>query len=221
MLNLETTIQAQFANSPTLMRLIQNMNAYIDPSADINMFYSLIMNVDTAVDYGLDVWGRIVGVGRVLQLQSIPYFGFSGPYGASGQPWNQAPFYNGEVLTSNFALSDAAYRSLILAKALFNITNSTIPAINQVLINLFGPGATLALSPAGVPYCTDGLNMTMTYTFPSSLNPVQSAIVYQSGVLPRPAGVLATVVLPSYTLVDEAGNVLKDEAGNILTGSTL
>jgi hypothetical protein len=34
----------------------------------------------------------------------------------------------------------------------------------------------------------------MTYTFGSALDPVQTAIVFQSGVLPKPVGVLATVV---------------------------
>ena len=41
---------------------------------------------------------------------------------------------------------------------------------------------------------TDGLNMTMTYTFRFPLTPVQLAIVQNSGVLPRTSGVAATVV---------------------------
>ena len=97
-----------------------------------------------------------------------------------------------EPVTSNYALLDGPYRALILAKALANICNATIPAINQILINLFGPTGPLPVP--GNAYCTDGLNMTMTYTFSGPLDPVQTAIVYQSGVLPKPAGVSATVV---------------------------
>ena len=192
MRNYEATILSQYANSPIIRQLIANMNAYIDPEANINAFYNLLWNVDTAQGYGLDCWGRIVCVGRVLQISTVNYFGFTGPAGASGLPWNQAPFYNGEPNTSNYALLDDPYRALILAKALFNICNGTIGAINQILINLFGASGPLPV--AGNCYCTDGGNMTMTYTFGSTLTPVQSAIVYQSGVLPRPAGVAATVV---------------------------
>jgi len=170
------------------------MNTYIDPTANINAFYDFVWNVETAQGYGLDVWGRIVGVGRVLQLASQTYFGFENPDNteASGAPFNQAPFYNGGSLTNNYSLLDGPFRALILAKALANISNATIPSINQILINLFG--ATGPLPIPGNSYCTDGENMTMTYTFSAPLDPVSEAIVFQSGVLPRPCGVAATVV---------------------------
>ena len=190
--NFTDTIMSQFSNSPTITQLITNFNTYIDPEANINAFYNMLWNVNTAVGYGLDVWGRIVGVGRVLQIPTSAYFGMEGPSGASGLPFDQAIFYSGQPLTTNYALLDDPYRTLILAKALFNISDGTISSINQILINLFGPTGLLPV--AGNSYCTDGLNMTMTYTFGSTLDPVQTAIVYQSGVLPRPAGVAATVV---------------------------
>ena len=175
-----------------MMQLISNMNTYLDPTANINAFYNDVWNIETAIGYGLDVWGRIVGVGRVLQVSTSNYFGFSGPDGYSGVGFDQAPFYNGSALTSNFALTDTAVRTLILAKALANICNATIPAINQILINLFGPTGPMPV--AGNSYCTDTGSMTMTYTFSTTLTPVQQAIVYQSGVLPTPAGVTASVV---------------------------
>ena len=192
MQNWTQTVLSQYANSPTIMRLLTNLETYLDPSVNIDAFYNLVWNVDTAVGNGLDIWGRIVGVGRVLQIASTNYFGFTGPDGASGVGFDQAPFYNGESLTSNYALSDDAYRALILAKAAANICNATIPAINQILINLFGAEGVLPI--AGNSYVTDGENMTMTYTFPGTLSPVQYAIVALSGVLPRPCGVSATVV---------------------------
>ena len=190
--NFTDTIMSQFSNSPTITQLITNFNTYIDPEANINAFYNMLWNVNTAVGYGLDVWGRIVGVGRVLQIPTSAYFGMEGPSGASGLPFDQAIFYSGQPLTTNYALLDDPYRTLILAKALFNISDGTISSINQILINLFGPTGLMPV--VGNSYCTDGLNMTMTYTFGSTLDPVQTAIVYQSGVLPRPAGVAATVV---------------------------
>lgn len=195
-LTAEATLLSQFANSPTLAQLVYNLRAYIDPRTNIDNFYSMMWNVDTATGYGLDSWGRIVGVGRTLEISSVQYFGFEEPGGggASGQPWNQAPFYSGEALTSNYTLLDGPYRVLILAKALANICNATIPVINQILLNLFGPEGLLPV-PGGNSYCTDGENMTITLTFPSALTPVQTAIIYQSGVLPKPAGVALGIVV--------------------------
>lgn len=185
--NFWQTIISQYANSPILTQLIADFDSYVDQTQNFDAFYDLIWNVDTAQGYGLDIWGRIVGVSRILQIPSGgTYFGFeesdAGPVGTFGQ----SPFYNGETTTSSYILSDDAYRTLIFAKALANICDGSIPAINQLLLNLF-PGQ-------GNCYVTDGQNMTMTYTFKFVLNPVQAAIVTQSGVLPKPVGVVATVV---------------------------
>lgn len=179
------TVISQYANSPVLLKMVADQADYIDPSANIDAFFLQVFNVDTATGYGLDVWGRIVGVSRVLQIPGTdPFFGFD--EATDGEPFNQAIFFNGDVLTDNFSLSDDAYRKLILAKALANISDGSIAGINQILINLF--------SEYGNCYCTDGLDMTMTYTFGDTLSPVDFAIVSQSGVLPRPTGVSVTIV---------------------------
>lgn len=187
MLNYERTILSQYSESGsiTLRQLIANFNTYIDPSIDIDEFVESVWDVDTAGTWGLDVWGRIVGVNRVLQVASGEYFGFA--QSAEAKTFGEAPFYGGQSTTSNYALTNDAYRVLIYAKALANISDGSIPAINRILLSLF-PGR-------GNCYVTDGLDGTMTYTFEFELSPVEFAIVSQSGVLPRPSGVSATVVV--------------------------
>jgi hypothetical protein len=180
------TVISQYANSPTLLQLIENFDTYIDPTVNLQGFFDLIWNVDTAIGYGLDVWGRIVGVVRALQVQTVSNFGFSGPSGASGDPFNVSPFYNGQSFTSNYNLTDDAFRTLIYAKALANISDGSIPALNQILLNLF--------PNLGNCFVADNGDMTMSYVFTFHLTPVQFAIVSQSGVLPKPSGVSATVV---------------------------
>lgn len=182
-----TTVVSQYANAPILTQLITNFAGYIDATQNFDQFFDFIWNVDTAVGYGLDVWGRIVGVARVLQLPSnTSYLGFE--EATDWQPFGQAPFYSGDPVTNNYSLSDDAYRTLIFAKALANICDGSIPAINQLLLNLF--------PSLGNCYVTDGLDMTMTYTFGFILSPVQLAIVQNSGVLPKSTGVSVTVVQP-------------------------
>lgn len=186
--NYQQTIISQFAAAPTLTQLIDNFNQYIEPSANIDAFYDVVWNVDTAIGHGLDIWGRIVGVTRVVQIPVVPgFFGFyeALQFGALG--FGQAPFWDGIApLVQNYNLSDDDFRVLILAKALANITNCSAPAINQILLNLF--------PSRGNCYVTDGLDMTMTYTFEFALTAVELAIITQTGVLPKPVGVLASVV---------------------------
>lgn len=181
-----TTIISQYANSPIIDQLIANFDSYVDQTINLQSFFDLMWNVDTAQGYGLDVWGRIVGVTRTLQVQGDQsYFDFE-ESGLSGNGFGQQPFYAGVPITSNFELSDDAFRTLIFAKALANISDGSIKSLNQLLINLF---------PArGNAYVTDGLNMTMTYTFAFQLTSVELAIVSQSGVLPKPTGVALTIV---------------------------
>ncbi|EAW1753881.1 DUF2612 domain-containing protein [Salmonella enterica subsp. enterica] len=68
MQNVAATVLAQYAASPRLNALINSFNAALSPDSFINDFYDLIWNIDTAEKYGLDAWGKIVGVSRRLIL---------------------------------------------------------------------------------------------------------------------------------------------------------
>jgi hypothetical protein len=185
MQNPEQTVISQYANSPSLRQLVANLNDHIDPKVNIDAFFDLVMNLQTAQGFGLDVWGRIVGVGRVLSIASGEYLGFEEAADPSLMGFNQAPFFGGGSATANYALSDSGYRVLIIAKALANICDCSVPAINTVLNTLF--------PDRGICYVKDNHDMTMTYHFEFDLTPVEVSIVVNSGVLPRPAGVSSTV----------------------------
>jgi len=182
------TVISQYANSPRTDAVIETFGQAVDQTENIDAFYDLIWNIESAVGYGLDVWGRIVGVTRTLTVASSVFFGFEqqSPTVDVFGPGGVSPFYVGVPATSNYQLTDSAFRTLIFAKALANICDGSIPAINQVLMSLF--------PNRGNCYVTDGEDMTMTYTFRFFLTPVEQAIVSQSGVLPKPAGVEASVV---------------------------
>lgn len=184
MLTPASTVASQYANSPTILALINGMNSAIDPSADINKFYRDMWDISTAVGYGLDCWGRIVGVSRVLSVPvtvdtSESYLGFE-ESGSGVFPFGWGIWYLG-VRNNNFVLSDDAYRLLILLKAAANITNCSIPGINFILKQLFvGPGRA---------YVIDVGDMQLVLAFEFILSPVQVAILLQSGIVPVPCGV--------------------------------
>jgi len=178
------TIISQYANSPTLNRLLYNFNQYMNPAADLDGFYNAIWNIETATDYGLDVWGKIVGVNRYLKVdEDLDYLGFD--EAGSWQPFGQAPFYAGNIQGS-FRLSNDAFRTLIMVKALANISSTTVPALNRLIQNLF--------KGRGRCYVNDQGSMVMRYTFEFLLKPYEKAILVQSGVLPNPTGVKSTLL---------------------------
>ena len=185
---------SQYCDSPTIKGILSSFNDAIDPSADLAQFYYNIFNVATAVGNGLDIWGAIVGVSRYLQISATPYLGFEEAYTAptastGPQPFNQAPFYNGVVATTTFALSDTQYRQLILVKAAANISNLSIPSINALLRAEFGVNN--GIDPFGDAYVQDLGNMTFNYHLAFTPNLAQISIIQNSGVFPRPAGVQA------------------------------
>jgi len=180
------TIISQYANSKTINQLIYNMSQYLDPTVDIKAFYDYVWNVDTAQGFGLDIWGRIVDIKRQLEVNEDPMY--AGFYTGSPdwKPMGEAPFYAGETSKHMLTLSDRAYRTLILAKALSNITICSAPAINQLLQNLF-PGR-------GRSYSNDMGKMRMRYTFEFALLPFEIAVVNSLNILPHGAGVNVSVL---------------------------
>lgn len=190
------TVSSQYANSFAILQLIQAWYGSIDQTEDLDAFYDNIWNITTATGYGLDIWGQIVGVSRNLHVSNGGvYFGFSqGDAWDTFGPGGVSPFYSGQPLTSIYTLTDAAYRQLILAKAAANICDGSIPSLNAILLALFGPSN--PFGPGGKCYVTNGQDMTMTFTFEFTPNPVQSSIINNSGVLPVPGGVAASIVTP-------------------------
>ena len=189
----EATVISQYANSPTILQLCNNLNQYIDQSTNFANFYNFVWNVDTAVGFGLDIWGKIVGVSRLLLIpNTTDYVGFFMPSESQpDQDWQPmgsdqdhppvgGAMYTGHNATETYLLDDDAYRQLILAKAFANICTTTAPAINQILQNLYGPGTAWVLN-TGV--------MAISYNLSFTPTAIQLAILQQSGVIPTPPGV--------------------------------
>lgn len=190
--NYADTILSQYAGSPKLLGLIDTFNQTMDTGVFLDNFYDLIWNIETADTYGLDVWGKIVVVSRLLKVTpSEKYFGFeealsTPPEIGDPQPFDQAPFYTGEQATNTVSLSNDVYRKLIMLKAMANITDCTIPSMNKMLMYMFGD--------SGKAYVRNDGGMVMSYVFEFELSPSELAIVQSSGALPSPAGVTANIV---------------------------
>lgn len=178
MKNWRETILSQFDNSPRLLALLGDFDALTTPEADIDAFYAAVFNPLTAFGWGLDVWGRIVGISRVIELEGNPQsFGFDG----SGlRPFGQGPFYSVQTGVS-YRLGDDAYRLLIFCRAAINITDGTLSSLNRIMHWLFGSRGSVAVLHVGT--------MEIRFLFRFSLRPYELALLAREDVPPKPAGV--------------------------------
>ena len=158
--NVLQTVTSQYGNSPTLLALFESLNAAVDPSADIDNFITRIWQIDSAQGFGLDIWGRIVGVSRSIPTNPVT------------------------VLTDN------QFRSLILLKALSNISIATSPNINTLMSEW--------MAARGVCFVADLGQMEILYQFEFMLALFEIDIITQSGIFLRPAGVGGWMVTTTY-----------------------
>jgi Protein of unknown function (DUF2612)/PASTA domain len=188
--DVDATVISQYANSPTILAMVANFAEYFDPAQNLQSFYLDVWNIDTAIGFGLDIWGRILGVSRVIPIPGTSgAFGFENSdsppdwenFGNLNDVLSGGPFFSGQISGNSYKLNDGPYRTLLLTKALGNICATTAPALNALITNLF-PGR-------GRCYTKDGGAMTMTYVFEFPLTTIEYAILAYSGVLAHPAGV--------------------------------
>ncbi|EKA7106816.1 DUF2612 domain-containing protein [Salmonella enterica] len=185
----EDTILTQYSASKKLISIIETFNQAISLDDFTDEFLTKVWDLTTCETFGLDVWGKIVGVSRyIVAPMDSDSFGFSEADDASldyPTPFNDAPFYGGIQETTNIRLGDDAYRTLIFCKAFKNISIATIPEINKFLKILF--------YQRGRAYCVNYRDMTIGITFEFELAPYEESILTNYEVTPAPSGVLLNI----------------------------
>lgn len=150
-------ILSQYANSPKLNTILDGLEDMLGAEADIKNFYDNIFNIQTANTYGLNIWGERLNISRRLKV-------------------------NGQTVD----LEDKYYRFLLLVKAMSNISNCTVPNLEEILNYLF--------QERGKVYVFDTGIMTMKYTFDFYLDEMEKAILNLPGIPPKSTGVGLTIV---------------------------
>ena len=145
------TVQSQYATSKRMRAVIDAFWNAINPKSDIDLLYKKLVNPRTAEGYGLDVWGRIVAIGRSYLAvdDGTPYFGFDPPEGVKNERLNSfgnAPFY--KQIYGKVRLADPMFRTYVFLKALINIGDSSLASLNQAVKLLF-PDADIQILHTG------------------------------------------------------------------------
>ena len=169
------TIISQYANSKTLLKIIEQCSSCIPTDNDIQNFYDVIWNIDTASGFGLDILGKIIGVDRYININKDTYF-------STSSLSFQDVLKNQEISTLRYKASDELYKLLIAIKAMSNIMYVSAPNINRILSALF--------NDRGRAYFVKSGTMKARYVFEFNLTNVEKAIIIGTDILPRPTGVL-------------------------------
>lgn len=142
-------------------------------------WYRDVFNLDTANDFGLSIWGRILGLPLSVTIESSinkEAFGF----GTNHKNFNNGNF--ARARTSEQQL-DTDQRRIVLKLRYFQLTSrGSVPEINEFLNALFGG--------QGNVYVIDSLDMSYaTYFFNFEPGSQLRFILEKYDLLPRPAGV--------------------------------
>lgn len=138
--HIDATIQSQYSASKHICKLVNAFWESITPEADIELIYNKMINPLTAEGVGLDVWGRIVAIGRNLVAldEKQTYLGFTTTPDVVNErldSFNNAAFYS--KVNGLFRLNDNGYRTYIFIKAMINIGNSSLADLNKMIHVLF------------------------------------------------------------------------------------
>lgn len=141
------TVQSQYSASPRILALAGMYWDMLNPGSEIQTMLDDMLNPSTARGYGLDVWGRIVGIKRATVPVSGEYLAFdpdpmSNP---DGDSWNNAPF---NPLTPQGLATDSVFRVYVMVKAMMNIGNGSLADINKYFSLMF-PGSGIQVIHAG------------------------------------------------------------------------
>lgn len=183
----------QYNNKPKASATIQLMVTELIANGilfDIRDGY----DIDTAVGAQLDILGKYIGVNRIFQdniltnMFSLETYTESDP--TLEDRWGFVTYANfattlengvvnyQSVLTTNFLLNDADYRTLLKLKIIQNYSNGSHKQIDDAMFAFFGNEITVV----------QNATMQMTYTVPFNLSAVLNAAIVL-GVLPKPIGV--------------------------------
>ena len=138
-----------------------------------------VFNLNTANDFGLNVWSIILDIPLYIAVEAspptYPAWGF-GPFGRNFDNGNFARDTDGTQ-----ALTSDQKRQLLKLRMWQLISDGTTEDINRALLDVFGAGV----------YALDGQDMTITYVFLRVLPGEMMSLIELYDIIPRPSGVKA------------------------------
>lgn len=182
----------QFEQATNLNNLLAGLAPYL--TIDEETFYTDFFNIQTCIGDGLDNWGKLLNLPRVIYMADLTScFGFDtgelpDPV-ATGYPQNfdNGNFWGGQ--TAGFTLTDDQYRFLLRLKYFSLNTNASLAALNKAIniaVQLINPAHKAKFSETGL------MELTLEINF--YFNAFQYAVFSDRQFIPIPVGVSYTII---------------------------
>lgn len=171
----------QHNNATALETLLRRKQEWYDvnQSAFWQSWYTDVFNLDTANEFGLSVWSRILAVPLQVQIEGSrekEAFGF----GANHKNFNTGNFARGQA--GEQPLTREQSRLVLKLRYFQLVSRGAVTEINEWLAALF--------EGQGTVFVVDSLDMTFaTYFFGFTPDAQLRFILEKYDLLPRPAGV--------------------------------
>jgi predicted DNA-binding protein len=181
-INVMPAILWQYENADKFVRLIQKQQAWIEENH--NKFwrdwYRDVFDIDTANDFGLSVWARILDVNLYVGVEPTTGNGSWG-FGPNRQNFGNGGF--GRNRSGNICLSLEQKRMVIKLRLAQLLTRPTAYYINEVLESVVN-------TEDEKVYAYDTLDMEfIVYVFNYQPSSQTQFILRNYDLLPRPSGV--------------------------------
>lgn len=174
----------QYADAPRLQSLVQSKQAWYDAAQEgfWSNWITDVFDLTTANDFGLAVWGIILGVPLVVAPPADPDDKPIWGFGVYRENFNNGNF---TAVGSGAGLTTEQKRLVLRLRYFQLVTRGAVPEVNAFLADVFGPG---------VAYVVDG-PMACTYVFATPPSSAVELVLSEYDLLPRPAGVLSRYVI--------------------------
>lgn len=164
---------SQYANSPVLVKLVDGLKSQFNSAKTIEDWYNIVFNIKTASGYGLDIWGNILNQSRRFTYDDE---GTTVTLFLKGSQTIDGIVYTEEQI-------EDFYRTILVLKAVSNISDSTTASLNSILQSYF--------KDRGRIYVLEYATMSIRYVFDFYVSKFEKTI-FSSEIMPRPTGVLAS-----------------------------
>lgn len=179
--DLMRSILWQYEGAPRAVALARNDQAWINShhSEFWRNWHRDVFDLDTANEFGLSVWARILGVsleiGEQRRVEGV--FGF----GTNNSNFENGNF--GRASDDQVSLDIESARKLLKLRWFQLTMRPTAPNINQALDSVFGDG---------VAYVADSYDMALTFFFLQTPDYKVRRLLERTDILPRPSTVGAS-----------------------------
>lgn len=175
----------QYRNKPKAVATIKLIESIIAQGfVDLYQLQD-VLNIETAIGHQLDLVGKHVGQGRIVNgYQLRKFFGFRGSPHALGFSRGKSGggqwYRRRDPLADSVRLSDEDYRFLIKCRILKNYQIGTLPNLIEACLFIFGEGC----------HIVDNYDMTVSISVPSAItSDFKKFAINHLDILPRQAGV--------------------------------